>query len=143
MPARIHEEVLGPLEWDDQLCCWLGGIDWPAGLYTELAVWCPDGDVRAGLRQARDGLSWVEANEEHARRCVAGAMCNVWNLAWRGDDEPMSEDEFIECIEVVRIGFIEDGSLLLTYDPGDLFGGHVVDGEFNPGRAFEGAHLVG
>ena len=45
--------------------------------------------------------------------------------------------------ELVRIGFIEDGSLLLSYDPGDLFGGHVVDGEFNPGRAFEGAYLVG
>jgi hypothetical protein len=143
MAAKIHEEVLGPLEWDDQLGCWIGGIDWPGDWCTEILVCCPDGDVPAGLRQARDGLRWLEANEEHARRCVAGAMCNVWNLAWRGDEERMDEHEFMDCIELVWIRFEEDGSLLLSYDPGDLFGGHVVDGEFSRGRAFQGAHLVG
>jgi hypothetical protein len=144
MPARIHEEVFGPLEWDDQLGCWLGGINWPGELHTEVAIWCPDGDVWAGLRQAREGLGWLESNEEHARRCVAGAMCSVWKQAWRrADEEPMDEEEFVEILEVLRIGFVEDGSLLLTYDLADLFGGHVLDAEFDRSGSFRGAHLVG
>jgi hypothetical protein len=43
----------------------------------------------------------------------------------------------------VRIGFGEDGSLLLSYDAGEMFGGHVVDAEFGPDRSFLGAGLVG
>jgi hypothetical protein len=144
MPARIHEEVLGPLEWDDEFGCWVGGINWPGELHTELLVCCPGGDVAAGLRQARDGLDWLTGNEEHARSCVAGEMCSIWNLAWRqADEERMSENEFTDFIELLRIAFLEDGSLLLSYDAGDLFGEHVIDADFNPERSFQSARLVG
>jgi hypothetical protein len=56
MVEPIHDETFGPLEWDPLLDCWLGGIDWPPGLHTEVAIWLPDGDSPAGLRQAREGL---------------------------------------------------------------------------------------
>jgi hypothetical protein len=79
MAEPIHDEVFGCLEWDDVLSCWLGGIDWPAGLHTEVAIWQPGGDVAAGLRMAQAGLDWVKANEEHARCCIAKAMLEVYN----------------------------------------------------------------
>ena len=143
MGEPIHDEVFGLLKWDDLLNCWLGGINWPSGLYTEVAIWQPGNDTVAGLRMAREGLDWLKANEEHARRCVAKEMLEIYNDIWRDEDEPISEDEFIRRTELVRIGFWEDGSLLLSYDGGDLFGGHVIDGDFGADRSFQRANLVG
>jgi hypothetical protein len=143
MAAAMHNDVFGRLEWDDQLDCWLGGIDWPPGLYTEVAIWLPDSDVITGLRMACDSLSWLESHEEHARRCVAWEMVEIYNNNWSDKGFPITTDDLSEHLELLRIGFLEDGSLLLTYDPGDLFGGHVIDGEFGPDRSLRAAHLIG
>jgi hypothetical protein len=70
-------------------------------------------------------------------------MLEVYNDAWRDEDEPISEDEFLSRLELMRIGFEEDGSLLLSYDAGDMFGGHVVDAAFGPDRSFQGTGLIG
>jgi hypothetical protein len=139
----IHDETFGWLEWDPVLSCWLGGIDWPAGLHTEVAIWVPDGELAAGLRRARENLAWLKRNEENARRYVAGEMLEVYNDAWRDEDEPITEDEFIHRTELVRVGFYDDGSLVLSYDGRDMFGGHVIDGDFGADRSFRGANLVG
>jgi hypothetical protein len=139
----FHDETFGRLEWDPLLDCWLGGIDWPPGLYTEVAIWLPDGDLAAGLHQARESLAWLRAHEEHARQAVASRMLGVYNDGWRREDEPITEAEFIRRIELMRIGFEDDGSLLLSYDDRDMFGGHAIDGIFKADRSFDAAHLVG
>ncbi len=143
MVEPIRDETFGPLEWDSVLNCWLGGIDWPPGLCTEVAIWLPGDDLDAGLRQARAGLAWLKQNEEKARRSVASEMVEVYNDVWRGDDDSITEDEFTHRIELVRIGFEDDGSLLLSYDGRDVFGGHCIDGLFRADRSFRKATLVG
>jgi hypothetical protein len=143
MVEPIHDGTFGRLEWDPVLNCWLGGIDWPPGLHTEVAIWLPDGDLAVGLRQARESLAWLQRNEEDARRCIAGAVLEVYNDAWRDEGEPITEDEFIRRTELVRVGFYDDGSLVLSYDGRDMFGGHVIDGDFGTDRSFRGANLVG
>jgi hypothetical protein len=143
MSEPIHDQTFGRLEWDELLNCWLGGIDWPPGLHTEVAIWLPEGDEFAGLQQARENLDWLKRNEEHARRCIASKMLEVYNDAWRDEDEPITEDEFIQRTELLRIGFEDDGSLLLSYDGQDMFGGHIIDGFFEPDRSFRGANLIG
>ncbi len=143
MVEPIHDETFGRLEWDEVLNCWLGGIDWPPGLHTEVAIWLPAGNLDVGLRQARASLDWLQQNEEHARRCIAGELLEVYNDIWRDEDKPIAEDEFIRRTELVRIGFLDDGSLLLSYDGRDMFGGHVIDGFFEADRSFRGANLIG
>jgi hypothetical protein len=143
MAQAIFNDVFGRLEWDGQLDCWLGGIDWPPGLHTEVAIWQPGQDVAAGLRMARDGLDWLQCCEEQARRQVAEALIEDYNDAWSQEPEPTTEDEFMGRIELVRIGFVEDGSLLLSYDAGEMFGGHMIDAEFAADRSFRGTGLVG
>jgi len=143
MVEPIYDETFGRLVWDPVLSCWLGGIDWPPGLHTEVAIWLPDGDLPAGFRLAREVLAWLRQNEESARRCVAGEMLGVFNDGWRDEDEPISEEEFISRTELVRIGFYDDGALLLSYDGRDRFGGHVIDGFFEADRSFRNAMLVG
>jgi hypothetical protein len=44
----------------------------------------------------------------------------------------LSPRELTERIALVRIGFEMDGSLLLTYDARELFGGHMVDAASMP-----------
>jgi hypothetical protein len=70
-------------------------------------------------------------------------MLEVYNRAWRAEEGPITEDEFARRLELVRVEFGEDGSLLLSYDAGEMFGGHVLDADFGPTRAFRGASLVG
>ena len=139
----MHDPAFGRLAWDPLLGCWLGGIDWPPGLHTEVAIWPRDGDTAAAIRQARAGLAWLQRHEADARRTVAEQMAGVYNNAWRGDGEPVPPAQFASRIELVRIGFEADGDLLLSYGAGELFGGHVIDGAFGPDRAFRRATLVG
>lgn len=143
MAEPFNDETFGRLEWDPVLNCWLGGIDWPLGLHTEVAIWLPDGDIAAGLRQARESLDWLRRHEDQARRAVAKEMVEVYNDAWRDEDEPITAAEFARRTELLRIGFEDDGSLLLSYDGHDMFGGHVIDGVFEANRSFRGANLVG
>jgi hypothetical protein len=142
MGEAIFNDVFGRLEWDREVGGWLGGIDWPPGLHTEVALWLGD-DVAAGFRLAREGLEWLQDHEGQARGEVAAEMLAVYNEAWADAEGPLTRAEFFRRLELVRIGFEEDGTLLLSYDAGDLFGGHVVDAEFGPDRSFRGAGLVG
>ncbi|HZY90391.1 MAG TPA: DUF2262 domain-containing protein [Gemmataceae bacterium] len=142
MAAAFFNDVFGRLEWDSQLGGWLGGIDWPPGLHTEVAIWLPGDDLAGGLRMAGEGLEWLQAHEGQARRCVAEEMLEVYK-DWQDAEGPLTTAELFRHLELVRIGLEEDGSLLLTYDAGELFGGHVVDAEFGPDRSFRGADLVG
>jgi hypothetical protein len=141
MSTEIHNDVFGHLTWDDHLGCWLGGIEWPADRYTEVAIWHPGYDVAAGLRMATDGLDWLKSFEEHARRSVAREILDIHNDS-RDEEDWLSEEQLIRRIKLVRVGFIEDGSLLLTYDAGDLFDGNLIDGDFGPDRSLRGTYLV-
>jgi hypothetical protein len=144
MPEKTqHDEVFGDLIWDALLECWLGGIDWPPGLHTEVAIWEFEHDKTASLPMAREGLAWLKTNEEHVRRCIANAMLELYNEVWRDEPAAISQEEFMRRLELMRFGFEDDGSLLLSYDCQDMFGGHVIDGRFGADRSFHGAHLIG
>lgn len=143
MAEPIHDETFGRLEWDPLLSSWLGGIDRPPGLHTEVVIEVTEGNDADRLREARDGLSWLIRNEQFASRSVARAIVVVYNDAWRGEEEPITEDELMRRIELVWVKFEVDGSLLLSYGGRDLFGGHMVDGRFGADRKFLSANLVG
>ena len=78
----------------------------------------------------------MRSYEEQARRCIAGEALEVYNDFWRGDEQPLTAEDFVSRIELVRISFEEDGSLLLSYDAQEMFGGHVLDGYFDATRTF-------
>jgi hypothetical protein len=143
MQEPISDQTFGRLEWDPLLGCWLGGIDWPPGLHTELAVWTSGGDPTASLRRARESLLWLQGHEEQTRRFVAEATVAVYNDAWQGNDGPLTTDDFAGSLELVRVGFEPDGSLLISYGAGALFGGHILDARFDSTRSLRKTTLVG
>jgi hypothetical protein len=139
MAEAIFSDVFGRLTWDNHLGCWLGGIDWPLGRHTEVAIWQADEEVASALRRAGDGLDWLRTHEAHARLRIAAELAEV-DTSWQ--DEEAVWEEFSRCLELIRIEFDEDGSLLLSYNPGELFGGQVLEAEFGPDRSFLGAGLI-
>jgi hypothetical protein len=142
MAEAFFNDVFGRLEWDGELGCWLGGIDWPPGRHTEVALWLSGDDLAGDLRMAAEGLEWLQAHEGQARRTAAEEMLEVYNDSWQDAEGPLTGTELFGRLELARIEFEEDGTLLLTYDAGELFGGHEVDAEFGPDRSFRGAGLV-
>src|SRR6516164_2489003 len=107
MAEAFFNDVFGRLTWDSNLGCWLGGIDWPPGQHTEVAIWVPDGDLLAGLRLAREGLEWLQADEGDICRCVAAEILEVYGDLWRDEEEPITEDQLARRLELVRVGFEE------------------------------------
>ena len=95
----------------------------------------------AAADPARRG-GWMRAHETQARLAVATELLEDYNDAWRHEDEEITEAAFIRRIELVRIWFEDDGSLILSYDGRDLFDGRAIDGEFKADRSFGGAYLV-
>jgi hypothetical protein len=140
---HILNDVFGRLTWDEQSSCWVGEIDWPPGLRTEVLLCHPGPDIAAGLRGARASLDWLKTSEEDARRCVAGQLLHVYNTAWRDEELPVSTEDFIARLELVRIVFGAEEELLLTYDGGEeMFNGQYIDAEFSRDGSFRGARLV-
>jgi hypothetical protein len=142
MSAAFYNDVFGRLEWDDRLEGWRGALDWPEDRSTEIMIWPPGPDVLAGVRMAADGLDWLKPYADHARWSVAREMMDVYNEEWQDGAGPITKGEVFHQLELVRVGFVEDGSLLLTYECGNLFGEHLVEGEFGPERSFRGAGLI-
>lgn len=142
MSDAIYNDVFGRLEWDARAGCWRGRIDWYAGRQLAVAIVHPDTDVIAGLRTALDSLSWLRSEEADARHCVAVAMQAVYNDDWREDDELLTAEALASRLELIGVSFGADGSLLLSYECGDLFSGHGLDAEFGPDRLLREAYLV-
>jgi hypothetical protein len=146
MAEAIFNDVFGRLTWDEQVGCWRGSIDWDPGGTVEVAIWHPGYDVPLGLRLAGDGLAWLQVHEDEARRLLAEEILEGCGDAWEEQEEFGEEAITAESIRrrlaLVRIGFGEDGSLMLTYDVAELLAGQLVDAEFGPDRTFRGAYLV-
>jgi hypothetical protein len=138
----IHDEAFGRLTWDPRRGCWVGEVDLSPMTHIEVAIWHPGTDVAAGLRTARDGLTWLQEHEDHARLRVAGALIDEYNEDWSDAYEPMEEGDFARRIELVRAEFGDDGTLVLTYDDRGLFEGHPIEAEFAPDWSFRRAWPV-
>jgi hypothetical protein len=85
----------------------------------------------------------LKHHEQRIRTKVAEQSVSIYNDAWRNQVEPISVDEFAHCIEILRVGFKDDGSLLLSYDAHEMFGGHVLDALFDAERSLRGVDLIG
>jgi hypothetical protein len=143
MSQAFFNDVFGRLEWDDPLGCWVGAVELFPGREVEVALWNDPGDLLGGLRVAREGLDWVRSNEDYARGRAAREMVEEYNDYWREvGTKRLTALDLGHRLRLARVGFAEDGSLVLTYDGQDLFGGRLLDGEFDPDRNFRGTYLV-
>lgn len=146
MAETIINDVFGRLTWDAYVLCWQGELSWPDGTDTKVSIFQEDDeDVAAALRRARDSLDWLQSHERHVRWCIAWALLEVYNDSWRKDPEPLTADEFVRrlSLRLTAAGFMQDGSLLLTYVDPELFPRRDIAADFEPDRSFSEAQLYG
>ncbi len=143
MGESFYEEKLGRLQWDEEFGCWRGDLDLLPGLHVDVSVW-PDeeGDLLHALSAARSSLAWLRANEGEARGSVADGILGLYNRSW-SEEGPITREEFLARIDLVEAGFGADGGVTLWYSAGEMFGGHLIAADFDPGPRFRGATLTG
>jgi len=142
MAEAILNDVFGRLEWDERDGGWQGEVDWGAGMQVGVSIWQEECDLADVLRFACDGLAWLQSSEAYVRRGIASDMVGVYNSNWLDGDVPLSDDDFVGRIELLHIVFLEDGSLHITYDAGDMFDGQVIDAWVGPNRKYRRCVLV-
>jgi hypothetical protein len=145
MADTFNDAMFGPMTWDRQLNCWLGGVDLTPGFHVEITVSGTDADWFMGFPAARASLAWLRGHEPEARQLVAAEMVELYNDCWTDEDEPVTAAEFACRIDLVRAALGEDGSVLLSYSDGPMamFGGHLLDADFGADKAYRGTMLIG
>jgi hypothetical protein len=138
----IEDAILGRLLWDRDLQWWSGEIEFGPGQWVGVHVAPEDQDIREVLPRAHRSFAWVQEHEDFARRCVADKLLSLFNTHWSSEG-PISQEEFLERIELVEINFSAEGSIYLWYDGEDLFGGHLISVSFDPEGRFQRAGLEG
>jgi hypothetical protein len=136
--------VLGRLTWDEQFSSWTGGVDLNPDFHTAISIWGPKEDRLQHFPVARESLLWLRVHEPEARSQVAAEMVELYNDSWTDEEKPITTQEFADRIALMRASLGEDGSLLLSYDDGEMamFGRHVLDASFGPNKDYQGIFLI-
>lgn len=136
----FDDPVLGHLVWNVQFNEWQGEFVTPEGLRVEISVDCDRGAVPVATREA---FTWLCANEYPLRLQVADEMLNLAN-DWRNANEDiLSAERFAGRVTLGGASFGDDGQAHLTYDDGDMFGGHGIAATLTTDRVIEHAHIFG
>lgn len=93
-----------------------------------------ENEIEAATEFAYKICLWLELNDESARVFCASKLLRLKNETWLEDqEEPITQEAFIETLELEGITAFSDGSFSLYFDDNDIFWGHsiVVDVEDN------------
>ena len=149
MAAKVHDEILGPLRWDDQHSWWTFEVGPIAGRSIRGLIIPEDSRVplaRVQLDTVRACVTWIRANEPAVREFITRKSFNWWLDAWFDEeiDEINTPEEFCETIRLSGVNFYEDGKARMCYEDGGLLGGHSLWVRVGPDGTFEdGPEMVG
>jgi hypothetical protein len=137
----LEDAILGRLIWEDRDRCWRGEVEFAPGQRVEVSIWPEGEDIREVLPRAHRSYAWIQQHEDFAQRCVAGRLLGLFNDRWN-EEGPITQDEFLERIELAGIDFLGDGAIELWYDDGDeLFSGNAISVAFDAEGRFKRAGI--
>lgn len=145
----VHDEVLGPLTWDEQHSWWTFDVGPIAGRPIRGSIIPEDSRVplaNVQLGTVRACVTWIRANEPAIREFITRKAFDWWMEAWHDEeiDEVDTPDGFRETIRLGGVNFYEDGKARMCYEDGGLLGGHSLWVTVGPGGTFEhGPELFG
>jgi len=149
MPPAVHDELLGPLTWDEERSWWTFEVGPIAGRPVRGLIIPEDRRVplaRVQLGAVRACVAWIRANEPAVREFITHKSFDWWMKAWYDDeiDQVNTPQGFRETIQLGGVNFYEDGKACMCYKDGGLLGGHSLWVTVGPGGVFEhGPELVG
>lgn len=124
-----------------------GGYTFTAYLETDE----DNGDTADGAREAFiKALDDFENFDKSAKEFAAENLVNLANDWLESDEEneedepePITEEKFIEAIEISEMTVSPDGSMSLFYSDGDMFWGHVINITTEEDGTFSDADIAG
>jgi hypothetical protein len=81
-----------------------------------------------GLEEIRACVAWIRDNELAIRQYITDEMFAGWLHRWYDEeiDTIATPEEFREAISLSGFSVLEDRVASLSYNDGDLFGGHSI-----------------
>ncbi|MBW4618837.1 MAG: DUF2262 domain-containing protein [Cyanosarcina radialis HA8281-LM2] len=141
----VEYKGLGYFIWDDEYDWWSCEIEIFPGQIVGLSV---DPEEPEEIEEsvvfelASRTLALIRASEINLRDRAAERLLETHNTSWNRD-APIDRQEFIDRMTLEDITIYANGRANLSYDDGDLFGGHAIVINIDPNGSFENVSLFG
>lgn len=146
-PDTITHPVLGELRWEIQRECWFTQVHDQTGGWLDVAVLPEDVSNRlTGLDQAADLYTRAMREERRLlRAAVRDQLLELYHDAWADSGEQFTGQQLLDQLHFEYIRLSPGGlvAVTLSYNAGDLFGGHAVDVELGSDLQILDVNLVG
>lgn len=146
-PETVTHPVFGELRWEADSGWWYTQVRDAAGEWLDVVVE-PDGEDRLTFlaRAAELYSRTIRAERRLLRTAVGKELLELYNDTWRRSDEPeLTADEFISRLKFAYVAIRPDWdtAVVLSYNAGELFGGHSVDVELDSQLRYLDVNLIG
>jgi len=141
----LKHPVFGQLRWEEKYSWWFAQIQLPSAKWLEVIVNPGDGDRFAFIEPAaRLYRRALKAERRILRDAIREELLELYNDAWRqGDDPRLTAAELLNRLELSLIDLDTVVPVTLSYEAGDMFGGHGVAVEVDEELQFEDIDLRG
>jgi hypothetical protein len=114
------------------------------GEEVSVAVDPDDEELDVTLWRAKEVLSNLEIFERKAKEKILQECFSSYNDDWRQQDSPvLSEDQFLQRIQLVHIWFLGVDGIDFMYSDGGMFGGHSLISQSFDGENFTYVQMYG
>ena len=141
------DPVLGILEWQPKYEWWFQQRKLASGRQLDVIIDSGHVDRHVFLSRAAELVEWALQNERHALAdAVREELLDLYNDVWRNEDESkLDADEFVSRLEW-QLLHLSDSPLVpveLSYEAGEMFGGHGVTVQLDAALRFRSIDLRG
>lgn len=143
-PERIQHPTFGELRWEAGRECWFAHIRDAAGEWVEIAIAPEDDPPKGWLDRAAKLYTRVLGSERKLLlKAVRRELLELYNGTWARDGATLTEAALVDALELTTVLIGGGVPITLSYDAGDLFGGHAVDVELGGRLTILDVNLVG
>jgi hypothetical protein len=144
MAESLTHAVFGELRWEAESSWWFTQMRLPAGDWLDAIVEPGDEDPAAFVERA--ATLFRRAMDAERKILHEAVQVRVLDLhdAWRQEDEPrLTAEGLEEQLELTFVRLDSVAPLVMSYWPGEVFGGHSVDVTVDDQLRVTGVTLVG
>lgn len=144
MAESLTHPVFGELRWEAENSWWFTQMLRPSGDWLDVIVDPGDEDPAAFVERAATLFRQAMDAERRIRHEVVRGWVLALHDAWRQEDEPApTAEELEERLELTFVRLDTVCPVVLSYWPGEVFGGHSLDGTVDERLQVAGVGLVG
>lgn len=144
MAESLTHPAFGKLKWEETDQWWFTQIRQESGEWLDVIVDPGDDDPTQFVERASQLYRRaMNAERQLLQEAIKDKLFDLYET-WRQENEPkLTAEELQDQLELIFVRIDTVIPITLSYDLGDLFGGHSVDVEVDRQLQFAGVNLVG